>query len=153
LRILFAAAITALTRAGALRGAIAIPSTSFALAPAGAAHRLESAERPPELPQAAEAPVGTKHSASTAKAAAVLAFNLLLIDVKTDLLCRPTGLAVGLALKEPAPPPRWVSPMYPALLTLGRWLVPPLPASRGDGGIRLTGYSDGGSVHDSLVVC
>src|SRR6476469_2217874 len=44
----------------------------------------------------------------------------------TVLLCRPAGLAVGLALKEPAPPPSLPvgSPLY---------LVPPLPPPRGDG--------------------
>src|SRR5436190_15428987 len=44
----------------------------------------------------------------------------------TALLCRPAGLAVGLALKEPAPPLSTAvgSPQY---------LVPPLPSPRGDG--------------------
>src|SRR5262249_1171941 len=47
-----------------------------------------------------------------------------IVGPQTVLLRRPTGLADGLALKEPAPPPRWIRPRY---------LVPPLPP-RTDGG-------------------
>jgi hypothetical protein len=81
LRILLAAAITALTRAGALIGAIALPRTSRAL-PAGAQALLPPGLIPPELPHAAEAPPGA--SASTATAAPVAANPALIFRMFED---------------------------------------------------------------------
>ena len=70
---------------------------------------------------------GASRAPTAASASAALSFvweRALSWVGKTSLLRRPTGLAVGLALKEPAPPPRWVRP---------NWLVSPLPARRSGG--------------------
>src|SRR4029079_7961343 len=48
------------------------------------------------------------------------------VSHRSVLLCRPAGLAVGLALKEPALPP-WTAVGSP------QNLVPPLPSPPGDG--------------------
>ena len=65
---------------------------------------------------------------------------------QTDLLRRPTGLAVGLARKEPAPPPRerWVSPEN---------VVPPLPWRLQALGIRRFGYLERRQCRRSPVAC
>src|SRR5262249_6772964 len=48
------------------------------------------------------------------------------VSHRTVLLCRPAGLADGLALKEPAPP-------HSTAVGSPQYLVPPLPSPRGDG--------------------
>ena len=67
----------------------------------------------------------------------------ILVGQRANLLRRPTGLAVGLVLKEPAPPPWWVRP---------KRLVPPLPTTH-RAGIRLYRLSSRGSLHNSTAKC
>src|SRR3954447_21851191 len=125
----FAAAIAALTGAGAFPGGATTPSTSVpgvtgrqVRTPSGPrVHSVEpgvgvdsvagapsSVTSPAGVrpPPAANAPAGKTTATITPIANAIRAFQPTPWDCcKTDLLCRPTGLAVGLALKGAALPP------------------------------------------------
>src|ERR687898_591250 len=118
LRILFAAAITCLTASGALFGGISIPlSSSFAFA-VGVQTSTSAGDMPPVVQRAEALPGAIRAIAKRVAISAYPTFSLKLWG-KPILLRRPTGLAVGLARKEPAPPPAWrISPEN---------VVPPFP--------------------------
>src|SRR5680860_874100 len=96
--------ITRLTRAGADFGGISIPLGRSLAFGVGVHISTSAAVRPPPS-QAALAPAGRRARTASAATAANPALSLELFLGKPILLRRPTGLAVGLARKEPAPPP------------------------------------------------
>src|SRR4051794_4857837 len=112
----FAALITILTRGGAQSGAMAFPCLSVALPQLP--ELLPSPEPDTEVPPppARAGAVGSAINASEAARNApaslirvpgfpLLERSCLGVSKIASLLRRPAGLAVGLALKEPAPPP------------------------------------------------
>src|SRR5919198_5814943 len=133
----FAALITFLTRAGAQSGAMALPCFSFASPqlpepPPSSPEPDTEVPPPPARAGAVGSAIRAAEAASSAPASLIRVPGFPLLERSclgeckiASLLRRPTGLAVGLALKEPAPPPGgWVRPNS---------LVPPLPARRSGG--------------------
>src|SRR4051794_16756485 len=123
-----AARITFFTRRGAQSGSFALPWTIFALPqlPLSVSPDPVVWVPPPdpdtEVPPPPAVAGATGRAISAAAAVRPAAKPIRVLDFPrlkrtcvgvckiTSLLRRPAGLAVGLALKEPAPPPRWVRP-------------------------------------------
>src|SRR3954470_5147646 len=104
-------------RTGALAGGTSIPLPSSRAFAVGVQMSTSAGDMPPGPRRAEALPGPTRGGAKRAKMSASPA-NLKLWR-KPILLRRPTGLAVGLARKELAPPPdRWARPEN---------VVPPLP--------------------------
>jgi hypothetical protein len=147
----FAARITFFTRRGAQSGTVALPWTIFAFPqlplsvspdPVVWVPPPDPVTEVPPPPATAEATGSAINAAVMVRPAAspirVRAFPRLEptcvgVCKITSLLRRPAGLAVGLALKEPAPPPRWVRP--------NRWFPRSPPV--GQEGIRRLPVIDG----------